>query len=119
MPWEAASPIHEAPTVRPYVSPGHRPEKPHHRFTKHQRCGPMSAQGIALGNRITDSRSTNGAALIPNVSFIDLQTVSLTEFSELLLERQFLVMLLLIFDVPPNIHNIRFANRKCSIAHLP
>ncbi len=79
----------------------------------------MSAQANGLGEQKSDPLSPNGAALLPRVSFIQLNSMALTQLTKLILKRHPTVVFLLVLDVLLDLRNIRLAYRKRSVSALP
>ena len=66
----------------------------------------MSAQGIALGCGVQSYEAPKRAALIPNIPFIQFNSMSLTQCSKFVLERHLLMMLFLVGDIFPDLGTV-------------
>jgi hypothetical protein len=91
------------PKGQPYQSPGRR---------QGELCEPWRSPGWCTWS----TRSPNGTALIPRVLFVQFQSMTPAEFTELFLKRHSLMMLLLILDVllhSPRLGPPRCGYRKC------
>jgi hypothetical protein len=59
------------------------------------------------------------AALIPNITLVEVDTMAFQEFSNLLLKREFPMMFGLLLNIHGHGLDVRFTNRKSSVTVLP